>query len=370
MVNSSMTETKNKLIDLSKGLLHNPTAPYREHHVRAFIMEFCRQRNIAVRIDAVGNLIATYGAPYKNTVFAFAAHMDHPGFLIEKDSVRKRTTALFYGGVAESYFKTASVKIFTADGPVKAQATRTQFDLKKRFRKVWLRTEGDVQAGDFGMWDLPACRIQGDRLYSRACDDLVGCVSVLALLDELHRRRIRKKVQAVFSVAEESGLHGVKHLCMTKQIAKSTNLIAIETSSELPTAKMGDGVVVRVGDASDIFTPALTAFLVQCARDMRSNDKAFKFQRKLMDGGSCESTVYNRFGYTNAAVCIPLGNYHNQNRRTGKIASEYVSLGDLESMVKLFLAIVKNGEKAKSFLKRLPPNVKKTTGKLGEFFYS
>ncbi len=365
-----MTDMGRKLVDLSKGLLRNPTAPYREQFVRAYIMDFCRQRNIAVKTDDVGNLIATYGKQYKNTVFTFAAHMDHPGFLIEKDSLRKRTTALFYGGVAESYFKKAQVKIFTANGSVKAQVIRTQFDLKKRFRKVSLRTEGDVKAGDFGMWDLPACRIRGDRLYSRACDDLVGCVSVLALLDELHRRKIRKKVQAVFSVAEESGLHGAKHLCITKQIAKSANIIAIETSSELPSAKMGDGVVVRVGDASSVFTPALTAFLTMTARDMRATDKAFKFQRKLMDGGSCESTVYNRFGYTNAAVCIPLGNYHNQNRRTGKIAAEYVSLSDLGNMVTLFLAVIKNGEKAKAFLKPKTPAYKKKNGKLGEFFYS
>ncbi|MHC4927672.1 MAG: M20/M25/M40 family metallo-hydrolase, partial [Planctomycetota bacterium] len=212
--------------------------------------------------------------------------------------------------------------------------------------------------------------IRGDRLYSRACDDLVGCVSVLALLDELHARKIRKKVQAVFTVAEEAGFQGAKHLCLTKQLSKRANLVAIETSSVIPSAKMGDGVVVRVGDASSIFTPELTAFLTATARDLKSKDKSFQFQRKLMDGGSCESTVYNQFGYTNAAVCIPLGNYHNQNQRTGRIAAEYVSLSDLENMVKLFIAIIKKSERADKFLKAESPKLKKKTGQLGEFFYS
>ncbi len=364
-----MTALRQRLISLSKQLLAHPTAPYREQAVGGFILDFCRARNIPVRRDDVGNLIATYGSAYTNPVFAFAAHMDHPGFLIEADSVRKRATALFYGGVAEGYFKQANVKVFTDAGPVQGRITRTAFHPKKRLRRVWLKVDGEVRKGDLGMWDLPACRIRGSRLVSRACDDLVGCVSVLMLLDELHRRKIRKQVQAVFSVAEEAGLQGVKHMCMHRQIPKRMLVVAIETSSVVPSVRMGDGVVIRVGDRNSIFTPALTDFLLEAAGHVKAADRAFKFQRKLMDGGTCESTVYNRFGYTNAAVCIPLGNYHNQNRRTGKIAAEYVSLEDLENMVKLFVAIVKHAHSVTAYLNPKRPVYQHTEGRLGEFFY-
>lgn len=363
-----MSALRENLVHLSKNLLANPTAPYREQHIRRFILGFCRKRGIRIKQDDVGNLIATYGGQYKNPVFAFAAHMDHPGFIVEADAVRKRTASLFYGGVKESYFNHATVRLVTPDGPVKAVITRTEFNVKKRLKRVRLKLERNVQKGDWGMWDLPACRVRGDRLYSRACDDLVGCVSILMLLDELHRRKIRKKVQAIFSVAEEAGLHGAKNLCQNKIIPKRSLIVAVETSSVIPSVGMGDGVIVRVGDAAGIFTPALTAFLVKTAKDLSTNNKTFTFQRKLMDAGACESTVYNRFGYTNAAVCIPLGNYHNQNRRTGKIAAEYVSLTDLENMVKLFLAIVKNAGRVDASLKRRPPVFKQTAGKLGEFF--
>lgn len=365
-----MTSLSEIILPIAHNLLENPTAPYRENHVRDFIIDFCNARNIRIKKDDVGNLIATYGPQYKNTVFAFEAHMDHPGFIVEKDSVRNRTTAWFYGGVEETYFTGSHLRIFTQNGPVKGTVTKTQFDKSLRRRRCWLRLEKSVAKGDLGMWDLPPCRVQGDRLYSRACDDLVGGVSILALLDQLHRRRIRKKVQAVFTVAEEAGFQGVKHLCMHKTLSKNTNIIAIETSSVLPTAKMGDGVVIRVGDAASIFTPGLTGFLIDTARRVQSGDKSFKFQRKLMDGGTCESSIYNRFGYTNAAVCIPLGNYHNRNVRTGKIAAEYVSVSDLENMVKLFLSVVRNNEKAKGFIKNKLPKCKMKTGKLGEFFYT
>jgi endoglucanase len=365
-----MLSTSNDIHKIARELLGKPTAPFREHAVRNYILEFSKKRKMQIKQDTVGNVIVTYGSQYKNPTFAFEAHMDHPGFIAENDSSRKRTTAWFYGGVEQKYFKGSAVKFFTEKGPVKGIVTKTEFDKPLRRRRCWLRLENSVQKGDLGMWDLPACRIRGDRLYSRACDDLVGCLSILVMLEELHRRKIRKKVQAVFTVAEETGFQGAKHLCIQKSIPKKTKLIAIETSGVLPTAKMGDGVVIRVGDRSSIFTPGLTDYLLDAAKRVKSKDKNFKYQRKLMDGGSCESTVYNKFGYTNAAVCIPLGNYHNRNFRTGKIAAEYVSLSDLESMVKLFLSIIKNSSKAERFLLKSSPDYKKKTGMLGEFFYT
>jgi endoglucanase len=360
---------RQRICEIAKDLMKHPTAPYREHWVRQHIIDFCKQRKIAVKQDDVGNLVATYGAAYKNLVFAFAAHMDHPGFIIEADSARNRTTAWFYGGVENKYFKGSPVKIFSADGGVKGVVSKVELDKKLRRRRVWLKLEADVKRGEMGMWDLSACRIRGDRLYSRACDDLAGCVSILALLDALHQRKIRKKVQAVFTVSEESGFQGAKHLMQSKILPKRTKLVAIETSSALPTAKMGDGVVVRVGDASSLFTPGLTAFLLRVGGDLQSNDKTFKYQRKLMDGGTCESTIYNQFGYTNAAVCVPLGNYHNRNVKSGKIAAEFVSISDLENMVKLFLAVVKRSGDVETFLKGKRPEYKRKNGKLGEFFY-
>ena len=202
-----------------------------------------------------------------------------------------------------------------------------------------------------------------------SCDDTVGCAAVLALLDELCRRKIRKKVMAIFTVAEEAGFQGAKYICMKKRIPKSVNLIAIETSSRLPTANIGDGVVIRVGDRLNIFTPAVTAFMVDIAKDLKSKNKNFKYQRKLMDGGTCESTVYNAFKYTNGAVCIPLGNYHNRNVRTGKIQPEFVSMNDLYNMVQLFIETVRDANKFAKYTIAKLPAYKLQAGNLGEKFF-
>ncbi|HOK94585.1 MAG TPA: M20/M25/M40 family metallo-hydrolase [Anaerohalosphaeraceae bacterium] len=358
------------VLEIVRRLLHQPTAPYREAAVRRYIADFCKARSIQIHQDRVGNLTAVYGTSYPDSKLAFAAHMDHPGFIIETDAHRRRTTALFYGGLKDAYFRSAGICIFCQSQIVKARIIKMQSDKRFRRRRIWLQVSGDVRQGAVGMWDLPACRIRGSRLYSRACDDLIGCASILALLDLLAQRRIRKKVTALFTVAEEAGLHGAKHLCCSGRLHSGLRIISVETSAALPAAKMEDGVIVRVGDRASLFSPGLTAFLLEAARRIQSKDNTFKYQRKLMDAGTCEATVYSRFGYAAAGICIPLANYHNCNARTGRIAPECVSLGDLENMVKLFAGVVKYCRKADEFLNAAPPAYQQSSGKLGEFFYT
>ena len=360
-----MTASIDRFLEIAHAVLVCPTAPFREQYVRAHIERFCADRGIAAKTDEMGNLIAVYGRGFPDSNLAFCAHMDHPGFIIAADARGKSARAVFYGGVEERYFKDARVRIFTGAGPVRGRVLSVKADKPMRRKLVRLGTDGPVHRGDLGMWDVPAFGLRGGRIVSRACDDLVGCAAMLCLLDDLHRSRVQKKVIACFTVAEEAGLHGAKHLCVTDALPKKTCVISIETSSVLPTARMGDGVVVRVGDRASIFDPAVTAMLLEVASKLQANDKAFRFQRKLMDAGTCEATIFARFGQPCGAVCIPLGNYHNRNVRTGRIGAEYVSADDFHNMVKLFAALVKTGRKDS---KTLHPRYKSQKGDLGEMF--
>jgi hypothetical protein len=38
-------------------------------------------------------------------------------------------------------------------------------------------------------------------------------------------------------------------------------------------------------------------------------------------------------------MCLPLGNYHNMNRQTGRIASEYINLSDFDQLVQWLTAL-------------------------------
>jgi endoglucanase len=92
--------------------------------------------------------------------------------------------------------------------------------------------------------------------------------------------------------------------------------------------------VIRAGDKQSIFDPQLTLAVEEAARALELRVPAFRWQRALMDGGSCESTVYNHFGTRAAGVCLALGNYHNCGP-DGRIAPEFVDWGDYEGLVAL-----------------------------------
>ncbi|MFW6108671.1 MAG: M20/M25/M40 family metallo-hydrolase, partial [bacterium] len=227
---------RQRLLSIARELMSHPTAPFREHRVRQHIRAFAKDRGLTVRGDRMGNLVATTPGETGRQTLAFEAHMDHPGFLIEADSRRGRTTALFHGSVEERYFRGAGVRVFGEGREVTGRVRRTEFKPRKREKRAWLDVDGEVHRGDFAMWDLEPFRVDGDRLVTRACDDLVGCATILALIDELQRRGIERRVRCVFTAAEEGGLHGAKYLCSHHRLAKKTRVVAIETSMELPQA--------------------------------------------------------------------------------------------------------------------------------------
>src|SRR2546427_2885761 len=109
-------------------------------------------------------------------------------------------------------------------------------------------------------------------------------------------------------------------------------VVAMEMSKARPWARIGDGPIVRVGDRMTIFDATATYFLQEVAR--RS---AIGAQRCLMDGGSTEATAFAGYGYRVGGLCLPLGNYHNMSANQ-TIRAEYVSVEDLEGLVRLTVA--------------------------------
>ncbi|NLE02529.1 MAG: M28 family peptidase [Fibrobacter sp.] len=356
---------KNNLLRITREILSNSTAPFREKAVREYVQSFCLKRNILCKEDDFGNLIVGSEIESKGKSFTFVAHMDHPGFFIEKITGKNSATALFYGGWDPSEFKAAPVLIFSSGGPVKARAIQWEIASKEHARRAYLKFNGTVSVGDTGMWDLDVFRKENDLIFSRACDDLIGCALILTVLDFQHKNNALS-LRAVFTVAEECGLHGAKYICSKKLLSKRTTLpISVETSRALPNAALGDGVIIRVGDSRTIFSPEVIDFMIETARELKKNDKKFTYQRKLMDGGQCEGSIFSDFGFSTAGISIPLCNYHNRNFSKGTTESEYVSINDLLSAVKLIDALSKNNFRGS--LRKIP-KYKEESGILGQRF--
>jgi hypothetical protein len=62
-----------------------------------------------------------------------------------------------------------------------------------------------------------------------------------------------------------------------------------------------------------------------------------------MQGGTCEATAFQVYGYRTTGLCIALGNYHNCGPDE-TIASEYVSIEDAMGMIRLCAAAAAAGE--------------------------
>lgn len=359
---------KNPLIDITSQILSLPTAPYKENSVRDFILDFCSQRKMGLRQDEFGNLIVFAKKKYPTGSLAFVANMDHPGFVVEKKATKGSTTALFYGGWDHQQFKAAPVSIFTDQGPVSAQVSDWSSAAKDKTNRATLKVSGEVSPGDLGMWDIEPFKEESGFIYSRACNNLIGCALILNLIDSFAKKSQPLSFYSVFTMSKEAGHNGAKYVCSSEILPKKVIPISVETSGVLPVAPMGEGVVVRVGDSHSIFTPEITQFLLETSQQIQNKDKAFKFQRKLMDTGRCEGSIFSSFNYRTGAISIPLGNYYNQNSETGKTEAEYVSVFDMECASKLMSKLVDNTPKASAIIKRPLPRYKEEKGSMGQKF--
>ena len=333
-----------------KELFSLPTASFAESAIADRIRSFCRPlKGVSCRCDRYGNLLVHYRhRPRPVTPLVFAAHLDHPGFVAQETLDRRTLRAAFRGYVESDYFSTARVRFWTDGEWVTGKVTEltktipvARFGVKtSRPTEVLLRVPRPVTPGAAGVWDLPAPVLKGDRMHALYQDDLAGAGALLTLLQRLAQKRARAEVYCLFTRAEEVGFVGAIAAAKARTVSRKLPIIVVEASKELPSARMGDGPILRVGDRLSIYTPALTAFMVRVAERLSKRRRTFAFQRKLMDGGACEATAYMALGYRTTGVCLALGNYHNMDTDRRRIAPEIISLTDWRREVDLFEAMV------------------------------
>ena len=224
-----------------------------------------------------------------------------------------------------------------ADGPRAERPPGEGWTFLGGVPEAWREKHPGVEIFDgFGMWDLPAFALEGDRIHARVCDDLIGCAAIVAVFRELAAVGSDIPMQALFTRGEECGFIGAIHLARSGRVPEETIVISLECSSERSpgAGQMGEGVIIRVGDRTSIFDDRATAELVQAGEEEKIG-----YQRCLMSGGTCEATAWQAYGYRTAAVCVALGNYHNCGP-DHVIAPEFVALSDVASMVRLLTTAV------------------------------
>lgn len=296
---------KRQLEALLKRILSISTAPFHEYHVRKqVIQELEKIENVTWKFDGYGNVIAQYRLGTKRAKYAFGAHMDHPGFVKNGSGEFE-----FLGGVPEA--------------------------------TVGHCREQIIDHGDFAVWDVEEFALRAGKVVARACDDLIGCVVMLALFGELASKKVEANVYALFTRAEEVGFLGAVAMAKNWPLPKGVRFVSLETSTPRAAVKVGEGPVLRVGDRLSVFDHEITATLEWLARKHR-----IPVQRALLDGGACEASALQAYGIQSGGISVALENYHNV-AENNEVAPEAVSYSDVSGLIDLLVQLFADKESAK-----------------------
>ena len=332
-----MTDLKEQALAYLSRLGSHPATAFQENGVASEVNAILDELRLDHRQDDFGNIIAKIpGTDPTANPLAIVAHMDHPGFEItgrhENGYIAKAM-----GGVPSASFETGvPVQVLLPGGNRVLGATAGRYgDDNERQVLIRLAQPQDLEPPISVVFDLVDFELDGQHIRMRAVDDLAGCGSILITLARLMAgQRPPGDVYGVFTRAEEVGLVGARLMAEAGTLPPETLVISAESSRTLPGAEMGEGPVIRVGDAGFTFTADAEAVLIRARETIRERDSGFKCQRQLMSGGTCEASAFAVFGYQTTGIAFPLGNYHN-GAPEDRIEAEYIHIDDYLGGVEL-----------------------------------
>lgn len=311
-----------------------PTASGLEDRVVEWVEAWvARREGLTFARDSGGNVIIAQRQPGNEAPVFAVAHMDHPAFVI----IDSDGSFEFRGWVDAPYFDNAAIHVVSRDDGPHGAVTGYDPEAKRGTADF----DDVVRVGDIAMWSLEEQGASRGLFQAPACDDLAGAAAALAALDEARHHPELRHFGVLLTRAEEVGLIGAIHAAKNKTIPGEARLLSIETSRELPTARIGDGPIIRIGDRSTVFDRQMSNRISRAAEGA-----GLAHQRKLMDGGGCEATAFGVFGYQATGLCLALGNWHNRGNLDAVEAGdpgeavpmmEQISIEDFHGLVDLLL---------------------------------
>ena len=344
---------------LLTDLLAQPTAPFREAQVIAFVTDILKQARIPYFTDPIGNIVvgASSRTDYQRLlreeneepVRVYIAHMDHPGFHGVRWVKPNVLRVQWHGGSPTRHLQGSPVWLANEAGVVGSGHLRNA----KLRKEGWAIDTAEVHFTHVSSPRPKAAELYGGfkfrkpvwqsgaKLHTKAADDLVGVFCILATALEVFKKPGRPPFIGLLTRAEEVGLVGaVGHLELgwLQQARRPVVCVSLEASRTLPGAEVGKGPIVRLGDRRTPFDAAYSQVLTELADKLLPKS----YQRRIMDGGSCEGSAATAWGFPTIAMAVPLGNYHNQGLEGGPDcrgkhgpAPEFVHVGDIEGQLKL-----------------------------------
>lgn len=287
-----------------------------ESEVRKIVLEEVKPFADEVRVDALGNVLATRaGRGRKRTRVMLDAHMDEVGFMIVSDDGEGLYRFETVGGIDVRHLVGKQVYVGKERTPAVIGARPIHLleteDYKKKVPLDALRIDvgpsGKANVGDRAGFATRFRRV-GPSIMAKSIDDRIG---VATLVELLKHAPPNIDLCAAFSVQEEIGLRGAK---VAAQYFHPDLAIAIDSTpaNDLPlhdnsenisyNTKLGLGPAIYIVDGSTLHDPQLVRFLCETAEAEK-----IPYQLRQPGGGGTDSGAIQRSlaGIPTVSVSVP-----------------------------------------------------------------
>jgi endoglucanase len=278
-----------------------------EEEIRDWIYGQVKDRADDVRVDVLGNLMATIN-PGSNLTVMLDAHMDEIGIMVSYVEEAGFLRFAPIGGWDPRILPAKQVEIKSRTGkkvrgvigasPPHIQSPEEQkqaLKVEDLFVDIGVRSKEEVwergiDVGSPGTLHYPFHVLEQNRIMGKALDDRVGCAVLIRCLEYFSAKRPDFTLVANFAVSEEVGLRGTK--TAAHQIQPDVAL-AVEGTVGADTpgipahkcpARLGKGPVISVADKSIIVNPSLVIFMEGVAKAL-----SIPWQHKLPLFGSTDA---------------------------------------------------------------------------------
>jgi len=316
---------------LLERLCNIPGIPGFEDDVRAALAEIVKPYVDELRVDALGNLLATRHGK-SDFKLMLDAHMDEIGFMVQhvEESGFIRFTPI--GGWDARLLPSHMLTIVTRDGariegvigaqpphitrPGDREKTIPVEDL---FLDVGVTTRAEVAAlgvrvGDQVVMHYPFRRISGDAVMGKALDDRAGCGVLVRTLEALQSADVEATVIGAFVISEERGLIGARTAAyqIDPQMAIALEGTVAADTPGVPESRrvttQGRGPAITVADGNFIVPPRMVRALENIA--VREN---IPYQIKVPPyGGTDAGAIHqSRGGVLSGVLSVPCRYIHS-----------------------------------------------------------
>jgi endoglucanase len=322
--------------DLIKKLTEAYGPSGHEEEIRETIRAEVEPLADEVRVDALGNLIATKKGGGGGRRVMLAAHMDEIGLIISYVDKKGFLRAQPIGGLDLATL--AGGRVIFADGTIGVVAAEDRTDFRKNpeMAKLYVdigassREEAQDRLGQAAGFVRPFADL-GRRIVAKALDDRIGCAVLVEVLRRLEDTP--HEVYAVFSVQEEIGLRGARTGAygLDPEVGIALDITVAADTPEAPklAMKLGDGPCIKVMDSGMITHPGVKNLLIETAEA-----QGIPYQLEVLDRGTTDAAAIQLAHSGVPAGCISIACRHFHT------PSEMVDMEDVENTIGLLVAML------------------------------